>query len=115
MVETALTAASARPYDISSVPATATNFTQYEVARRFGGNSRSTARSGVVGYRVVTWAVARTVANAHEMRKRQHAALEGVRLSIGGKTSTPVAFESAEDIRPDEGYFSGATFWTFAL
>lgn len=112
-LKTLLTAA--RPYDLDDVPASALDYTEFGLTRRYGGNPRSTTESGVVGYRITTRAVGKTVSNAREMRKRQHAALEDQRVTVGGETSTPIKFETAEEIQQDGEFYTGLTAWTFAL
>lgn len=117
----ALTTAGAIPYDIGRVPGTTGNpgtlparYTEVSVMRRFGGNPRQTSQSGVEGYRIATRAVADSAANARNLRAKQHAALEEVSLTIDGTVTSPIKFEGAEPIAPDEGEFSGLVTWTYS-
>lgn len=116
-----LTAAGAVPYDIGKVPGTNGNsgavpqwYTEVSVMRRFGGNPRSTSESGVQGYRITTRTVGNSAANARNTRLKQHAALEEVVLTVDGEPTTPIKFEGAEPIAPDEGMYSGLTTWTYS-
>jgi hypothetical protein len=120
-IRTALDSAGAEPYDTGKVPGSTGNagqmpqwYTEASVTRRFGGNPRATATSGVDGYRILTRAVANSAANARNVRTKQHAALEGVVLTIDGQQTTPITFESADPIALDDGMFSGLTTWTYA-
>ena len=63
---------------------------------------------------ITTRAVARTVSNAREMRRRA-GQIEGVSLVIGDEESTPVQFETEDLIAPDDDWYSGLTYWTYAL
>jgi hypothetical protein len=119
-VSDALEAAGAVPHDLGKVPGSKGNsgsippwYTELTVTRRFGGNPRVTTESGVQGYRITTRAVANSAANARNMRAKQHAALEEVVLVIDGEPTTPIKFESADPIAPDERMFSGLTTWTY--
>lgn len=120
-VSTALGTAGGAPYDLGKVPGSTGNtgtlpqwYTELSVTRRFGGNPRVTTESGVQGYRITTRAVANSAANARNMRAKQHAALEEAVLVIDGEATTPIKFESAEPIAPDDGMFSGLTTWIYA-
>lgn len=120
-VVAALTATGAIPYDLGKVPGTTGNpgtlparYTEVSVMRRFGGNPRSTSQSGVEGYRITTRAVADSAANARNLRTKQHEALEELVLSVDGQFTSPIKFEGAEPIAPDEGEFSGLTTWTYS-
>ena len=112
----ALKAANAAPYDLDEIPSTLpTYYTEVTVTRRFGGVQRNSAQTGTQSYRITTRAVAKTVSNAREMRKRTQAALNEARLTIGGRTSTPIQFETEDVIGPDDGYYSGLTAWTYVI
>ena len=112
----ALKAASAAPYDLDEIPAALpTYYTEVTVTRRYGGVQRASAQRGTQSYRITTRAVAKTVSNAREMRKRTQAALNEARLTIGGRTSTPIQFETEDVIGPDDGYYSGLTAWTYVI
>jgi hypothetical protein len=112
-----LSALGASPFDYDDLAAAATkpdNYTEVTVSRRFGGEQRySGLRDGQL-YRATARQVGKTVSNARNLRAKS-AGLEGVSLTVGSATTTPVEFESAEPIGPDDGWFSGLETWTFAL
>ena len=117
-VKAALTAQSAAPYDLDDLKALATppaQYTEVTVSRRFGAQNRATGSTGRVGWRITTRAVAKTVSNAREMRKRTAAALSYVRLTVDGDQTTPIQFEGEEPIGDDDGWWSGLTTWTYTL
>ena len=109
--------AAVRAYDADDVPATKpTSYVEVSVTRRFGGNRRSSANTATGGWRITTRAVDHTsIANARLTANTTRTALEFFRLSVGGKTSTPVQFETADPVAPDDGWWSGLTAWTYAL
>lgn len=118
----ALTAAGAVPYDLGTAPGENGNtgtlpsrFTQVTVSRRFGGNFRGDASPTTTGYRGTTRAVAKSANDARNLRRLAGLALENVALTVGGSTTTPIQFENEDPIGPDDGYFSGLTYWVWAL
>lgn len=114
-VVAALNSAGAHAYDYDDVPASPPDFyTQVAVSRRFGGTRRGSGEPVGQFYRILERAVANTVSNARNLRAKTDA-LEGTVLTIGGQTTTPIEFESAQPIGPDDGWFSGARTWTYAL
>lgn len=106
-----------RAYDSDDVPDTLpSKYVEVAVSRRFGGNLRASATTDASGWRVLTRVVDQTsVSNARLTANTVRTALEFARLSIGGKKSTPVRFETADPIAPDSGWWSGLTAWTYAL
>lgn len=117
-VKAVLTTASAAPYDLDDLKALATPPAQYvevTVSRRFGGEARNAGPKSRTGWRITTRQVAATVSNAREMRKRTHAALEAVRLTVGAEVSSPIEFEGGEPIGEDEGQWSGLETWTYSI
>lgn len=116
----ALSAATAAPYDLDDAKKLTAaqiypGYTGVTVSPRFGAPNRAPGSTGRRGWRITTRQVGGTVSNAREMRKRTHAALEFVRLSVGGGTTTPIQFEGAEPIGEDDGYWSGLETWTYAI
>lgn len=87
---------------------------QVALAPRFTDVSRG-GRQAQNPWRLTTRPVANTVSNAREIEKRVDAAVRGVRFTVGGVTSTPVWFETSDEIGSDDGKFSGLTTWTFVL
>lgn len=117
-VKAVLTTATAAPYDLDDIKATATppaSYTEVTVSRRFGGDDRNAGPKSRTGWRITTRQVAITVSNAREMRKRTHTALEDVRLTVGGKSTSPVEFEGGEPIGEDDGKWSGLETWTYSI
>lgn len=100
-------------YELDAVPATRpANYVEVTVSRRFGGEERA-ARKGSTGWRITTRAVSRYVSDARLMHEKSRTALEYVRLSVGGKSSTPVQFETEVPVQEDDGWFSGLISWTY--
>lgn len=115
-VMAALTAAGAHPYEYGQVPKPfPKRYTEVTVSRRFGGNPRATSRSSVDGWRVTTREIGKDyAANARAERAAAHTALEDQRLTVDGVETSPIHFETAEAIAPDElPYYSGLTSWTY--
>jgi len=112
-----LAALGALPYDYDDLAAASPkpeNYTEVTVTRRYGGVQRgSGVRDGRL-YRATARQVAKTVSNARNLRAKS-AGLEGVSLTVGSETTTPLEFETAQPIGPDDGWFSGLETWTFAL
>lgn len=110
-----LTALGAIPYDYDELPKPLPdNFTTVTVSRRYGGVQRySGDRDGRL-YRAAIRQVGKTVSNARNLRTKS-AGLEGVALTVGSAVTTPLEFETADPIGPDDGWFSGLETWTFAL
>lgn len=84
------------------------------VARRVSPAERA-GRESQSPWRLQTRPVAGTVSNGRTIARRCFATLSGVRLVAGGETSTPIRLESADDIGPDNGKYSGLTTWTFTF
>lgn len=110
-VEAALNVANARPRDYNNTVTEDCNL--LAVADRFGGVRRMSSEIGTRSVRITVVAVGRTPDNAREMRRR-HDKLRGQRLTIGGRLSTPIEFESAEPVGPD-GDLLGTGSWFSAM
>ena len=114
----ALNAASAAAYDIDDLKTMTTlpnSYTEVTVSPRFGAPNRNPGSTGRTGWRITTRAVAKTVSNAREMRKRADVGLKYARLTVAGDQSTPIQPEGAEPIGGDDGWFSGLTTYTYAI
>lgn len=109
--------AAVRAYSSDDVPADKpSKYVEVSVTRRAGGNLRSAAVTATGGWRITTRVVDQvSVANARLTANTVRTAIEFYYLSIGGKTSTPVQFETSDPIAPDDGWWSGLTAWTYAL
>jgi hypothetical protein len=89
-------------------------YNEVAVSRRFGGEQRySGLRDGHL-YRVSARANGQTIAGARAARARVYA-LEGTVLTIGSATTTPLEFETADNLEPSGGWYSGLTTLTYAL
>lgn len=84
------------------------------VERRATGVYRA-ARAGVSGWRISIRGVGRTVDEARWALHKATVALDEQNLLIGGKTSTPVTFNTSQAVGKDDGRFSGLIAWTYAL
>lgn len=93
------------------------SYTEVTVSRRFGGESRNDAYLGTDAFRVTARQCSKVdIFNARELRRRTRVNLEYAYIAAGGLTSTPVLFETAEDIGQDEqGYWSGLETYTFTF
>lgn len=114
----ALNAGSALAYesdDLKAMTDLPPNYNEVTVERRYGGQSRATGTTTRRGWRITARAVGITISNAREMRKRAATQLEGARVTVDGKTSTPIQFESADPIGEDDGRWSGLTTYTYAI
>lgn len=110
----ALNAAEALAVEYDDLPATRPNaYTELALVRMYAGEARGDGYKGTESYRVTTRQVAKTVTNARLLRSRTHTALEYVSVTANGVTSTPLMFEGAEVIGPDDGWYSGLETWTF--
>jgi hypothetical protein len=101
--------------DLKALPAQPSIYTEVTVERRFGGDSSLGGTIARAGWRITTRTVAKTVSNAREMRNRARTQLVSARLTVDGKTTTPIRFESEDPIGDDDGWYSGLTTWTYAI
>lgn len=112
----ALNAAEKVAYSIDSLPdLRPPAYIEVTVLRRFGGVERhSGERDGRLG-RIVLRAVGDTMPRAYAMWDLIDS-LENTTLTIGGVVSTPIRFETDDEvITPDEGWYSGAKSLAYAL
>ena len=85
------------------------------VARRSGGSPRA-GRYATTGWSAYVMAASQTAAqNARASLQESREALEGVVVTVDGEQSTPIRFDSARAVGPDDGWFSGVNVYTFAL
>ncbi len=109
-------------YDFGKVPGADDNagdlppiYLLLTVERRAAAAPPRAGRAGVSGWRVTIRGVGRTVDEARWALNRATEAVDEQNLSIGGKVSTPVTFESSQTVGPDGGRYSGLIAWTYAL
>lgn len=113
-VKAALTALNAVPYDLDDVPAVMpAYYNEVTISRRFGGLIRGESPTTTL-IRLNIRAVAKTVSNAREMRRRAEQ-IEGTTVTVDGIQSTPIQFETAETIGFDDGFWQGLTSYTYAV
>jgi hypothetical protein len=67
------------------------------------------------GWRIYVRCVGRTVKEARWALKRATNALEGVRIEVDDIRSTPLAHDSSDGVRPDDGRQSGLVEFTYVL
>lgn len=113
-VVAAFSALGAIAYDLGDVPSSAAHYTEITVTRRFGGEQRGSGEREGQLFRITARQVAKVYQNAQNLRAKS-AGIEGAVLTVGGTTTTPVEFESADPIAPDDGWFSGLETWTYRI
>lgn len=103
-------------YDVGDVPLDRpAEYVEVFLTRRFGAVETIGGPKSSTGWRVTVRAVSRSsVNNVRLMLNKCREALEDVRLSVGAEETTPIEFENARTIAPDEGWFTGATNFTYA-
>lgn len=97
--------------DIEEDAALPTYYVEVGLTRRFGGAYRVAGGVSTRGYRLTTRVVALDESNAREIQRRVTVRLEDAYVG----DSTPIEFETADEIRPDNGWYSGLTTWTYAI
>jgi hypothetical protein len=90
-------------------------FVMLAIERRYVEPRTSSGLSGRSGWRILFRYVGRSVDEARWAQMKITQALDEVRLSIGGATSTPVRHESTSAIAEDDGRYSGSAEYTYAL
>jgi hypothetical protein len=85
------------------------------LARRPGGSPRA-GRHSTTGWALYLFAASSTEeSNARNSLEKARAAIENEPLVVGDETSTPVRFDNARPVSPDDGWFSGSNVYHFAL
>lgn len=104
-------------YDLDNLPPELPDaYVEVTVSRRFiEGSPRSDGEKTSKGWRLFTRAVARTSGNAERLHELCSEVLEFNELAVDGQRTTPLEFETADPVQPDEGWFSGAWTWTYLL
>lgn len=127
-VKAALTVDNAKPYDYGvTIPSSVTAYNLVSVTDRFGGEQRLTGQVGTRAVRITIRAVGKAVDarnplnNAREMRRRHDACLRENRLTVAGRVTRLVQFETAEAIAQDGdvlttgSWYSGLTTYTCSI
>jgi len=103
-------------YDYDDVPDDLpSNYAVVTVTRRYADDFRFNYARVLVGYRLTTLAVGLTVDSTRWVRDRIAVALNDKPLTLNDQPTTPVRFETENPIEWDDGRYSGATSWTYAL
>lgn len=87
-------------------------FVIVDIARTPSGSMKAAARTNRTGWRVTARAAGRTVREAEWALTRIDTALLGQVLTIGGKQTTPLTFDSSSVVAPDKVRHTGS--WTYA-
>lgn len=92
------------------------SYNEVMVMERFpDGPSRGSEPSETGQWRILTRAVAQNYSNAQEMRRRA-GELRGKSATVGGQPTTEIERLATDDpIAPDDGWFSGASEFGYAL
>lgn len=103
-------------YDYDDVPTDLPGmYALVTVTRRSGDDFRFSYGRQLVGYRLTTLAVGRTVDEARWVRARVSDTLSDRAVTIGDVPTTPLRFEVENPIEFDDNRYSGMTTWTYAL
>ena len=115
-----LTDADANPHDYDET-VTDDGYTLVSVSDRFGGTPRMSGDIGIRLARVTLLAVGITADNVREIRQRFDSALREKRLTIAGRETTPIQFETSEPVGPDGDivttgqWFSARSQYTYEI
>lgn len=104
-------------YEVDDVPSPRpAEYVEVQLVRRFGGTARGCGWKGTVGYRLTVFGISQTSAsNARMLLEKCRAALEFQHLVVDGQQTTPIQFETANEVAPDDGWLSGFHDYTYAL
>lgn len=121
-VKALLAAVDARPYDYDEkVPPTKDAYSLLSVADRFGGVLRNSGQVGTRGVRISVRYVGISADNVREMRRRGDGALREQSVTVAGRASTPIQFETAESVSQDgdvpvtKSWWSALTTYTYVV
>lgn len=89
-------------------------FVLVAIERRYNPTLNLAAKAGATGWRVSARAVGRTVDEARWALFKVATALNEQRLTIEGRATTPLQFESDRTPEKDDGRFSGVAMYTYA-
>lgn len=118
---TASLAPSWTTYDYGKVPGSDGNagtlpsiYTIASVERRFNPNLRLSANASTGGWRITVRSVGRTVDECRWAMNKVSLALNEARLTVDGRPTSPIQFESEQNPTLDDGRFSALSVWTYA-
>jgi hypothetical protein len=90
-------------------------FVNVTLVRRAGGSPRA-GRYDTTGWALYLMAASQTSeANARNSLRLAGAALESAPLVVGSESSTPVRFDNARPVSPDDGWFTGSAVYHFTI
>lgn len=103
-------------YEPGKVPTPRPNeFVTVTIARRGGGSARA-GRFATTGWAVYVMGASMTASsNARDSLRLVDGALDGVVLAIADETTTPIRFDNARPVAPDDGWFTGVNTYHFAI
>lgn len=109
--------ADVRAYDSDDVPTPRPKtYIEVMVSRRFIDDERRADGSlSFTGFRIGTRCVARLSSNVRQAQTDVTAALDFVTLTFADGLSGVVEFETEDEPRPDDGWFSALTDWIVSL
>lgn len=109
--------AQVRAYDLHKVPSPRPDeYVTVLLMRRPGAPLSIAGTAGVVGYRIRVRAASHTsVTNVRNLLERCRGALEFARIQVGATRTTPIQFETEDDVTGDDGWFAAYDDYTFAL
>lgn len=109
-------------YDYGTVPGADGNagtlpniFALVSLERRYNPNLTLAARASANGWRLSVRVVGRTMDEARWALLKVATALNEQRLTIDGRATTPLQYESPRPPELDDGRFSGLASYTYAL
>lgn len=102
-------------YDFDDAPAALPQYyALITVTRRFGGPMRFGGDKTQDLYRITTTCVGRTITAVRQVRELV-GGIERLSLTVNGRASTPIEFETSTPIGEDDKFYSGVSTWTYAL
>lgn len=108
--------AAIRAYETDHIPDPLPDqYVEVILTRVFGGEPMLDGSIASSGWLIFTRFVAKSITNAGRLQDRVGGELEGRILTIAGRASTPVTFETEEPIAPDNGWYSGSAQWAYTI
>ena len=103
-------------YAVDDVPVAPPRiYVEVHVARRFGAPLRPCGARQGSAWRITTRVVGSSVDEVLWGREKVAGVLDDRRVTVSGVPSKPVRFESETFVEDDDGWYSGATNWTYWL
>ena len=104
-------------YTLDKVPSPRpANYVEIGLSRRFGGERKMSTDITPKFYRLTVRSVAQMSTNAvQDDLEKCRAALEFQRITVDGRSSTPIQFETEDPAEPDGTWFSGLLVFTYTI